>query len=126
MNPEGEKQSRKGISFTSELQKNVGRESCMGEMIERIAEFNEDALTADGFDDAIIGIVNQGGTSNYLVLYDSEKCIEILAQQFEEDGEEESDGNDFYTMAVEYFEFNVSGGYVGENTPMFLTRLDEY
>lgn len=93
-------------------------------MNERIAEYNEEALTADGFDDAIIGIVNQGGTSKFLVLYDSEKCIEIIMEQMKKDEEKPGEGCDLYTMAVEHFEYNVSGGYVGENTPMFLTKLD--
>lgn len=93
----------------------------MSDIKEIISEYNEKALIADGFDGAIIGLVNQGGTSNFLVLYDSEKCIEILAKQFEE---AEPGDTDFHTMAVEYFEYNVSGGYVGENTPMFLTRLE--
>ncbi len=97
----------------------------MSDIQETISEYNEEALVADGFDEAIIGMVSQGGTNNYLVLYDSEKCIGILARQFEEEAEL-GDDSDFYTMAVEYFEYNVSGGYVGESTPMFLTRLDEF
>ena len=30
-----------------------------------------------------------------------------------------------YEEAMEYFTFNVTGAYVGENTPVFLEDLDE-
>ena len=67
-----------------------------------------DALTADGFEDALIGF---GTRFTYdVAVYDYNKCIEIL----ERDGMSEID-------ALEYFEFNVRGAYVGEHTPIFMT-----
>ena len=30
-----------------------------------------------------------------------------------------------YEEAVEFFDFNVTGAYVGENTPVFLEDLEE-
>ena len=80
---------------------------------EWIENFNEEAVTADGFDDAIIGIGERCGQPS-LVAYDRDKCIEILAEQF-------SDDEDPYTTAVEYFDFNVVGAWVGESTPIFIT-----
>ena len=50
-----------------------------------------------------------------LATYDRDKCIEILVKRDEMTYEE----------AVEFFEFNVSGAWVGENTPIFLTLRDE-
>ena len=97
----------------------------MNNIKEKISEYNENALLADGFDDAIMGIVNQSGTGKYLVLYDSDKCIEIIVNQLKKDGVEPSESYDLHIIAVEHFEFNVSGGYVGENSPMFFTRLGE-
>jgi len=41
------------------------------------------------------------------------------------DGSVERDGMS-YEEAVEHFEFKVAGGWVGDNTPVFLTLLDEY
>jgi hypothetical protein len=67
------------------------------------------ALTADGFDDAIIGVGERCGQPP-LVCYDSRKCIEIL---MERDGME-------YEEAVEFFQFNTLGSWVGESTPMFI------
>ena len=54
------------------------------EIKEWIAEYNPDALLADGLEDAIIGIGGQHG-SNMVVIYDKEKCIEILAEQFSQE-----------------------------------------
>lgn len=65
---------------------------------------DENILIADGFDDAIIGI----DMHSMRVVYSVKKCIDILM-----DGEME------YVDAVEYFEFNVSGAYVGEQTPIW-------
>ena len=84
--------------------------------MEWIESFNEEALTADGFDDAIMGIGERCGQPA-LVVYDRDKCIEILVKQF-------SDDEDPYTAAVEYFEYNVVGSWMGENTPIFVTLYD--
>ena len=62
----------------------------------------------DGMDDAIIG-VGQRFTS-YFVVYDMAQVIETLMQR---DGMSEED-------AVEYFAFNVVGGWVGDETPCFV------
>ena len=67
-----------------------------------------DTLVADGFDEAIIGIGRQFNKN--LVIYDEDKCIEIL---MERDGMSEEE-------AIEFFEFNVVGAYVGEYTPIYL------
>lgn len=67
-------------------------------------------LLADGFDGAVLGYGRQFNKD--LVVYDYERCVEIL---MERDGmtEEEAD---------EYMEFNVIGAYMGEFTPVFLHR----
>lgn len=51
--------------------------------------------------------------NDYSVLYDSVKCIECLMK------------NDSmsYEDAVEYFEFNIQGSYVGPNTPTFTVDI---
>jgi len=67
-----------------------------------------DTLVADGFDEAIIGIGRQFNKN--LVIYDEDKCIEIL---MERDGMTDEE-------AIEFFEFNVVGAYVGEYTPIFV------
>jgi hypothetical protein len=78
-----------------------------------LAEWNPDALTFDGFDEALIGVVNRFGQPP-LALYSFEKIIEILLR----------DGGT-YEEAVEYYEFNMIGAWVGEGTPaVAVTQFD--
>ncbi len=78
---------------------------------EAVASANDEALFADGFEDALIGYATIFDRS--VALYDHEKCIEILMKR---DGmsRESAEG---------YFDFNVIGAYMGENTPAFATLL---
>ena len=80
---------------------------------ELIAEHNPDALLADGFDDAIIGIGNVA-CSQPVVVYDKDTCVNILVDR---DGMSEED-------AWEYLDYNTFGAYVGENSPIFITKLE--
>ena len=68
------------------------------EIKEWIAEYNPDALLADGYEDAIIGIGGQHG-SNMVVIYDRDMCVEILADQFSQ----EKDCENPYLEAIDYF-----------------------
>ena len=72
----------------------------------------EQMLLLDGFEEAFVGVVG-GGAQSHKLCYDANKCIEILEREM--DTEE----------AVEYFEFNVIGAYVGEYTPMFIWRYEK-
>ena len=45
--------------------------------IDEIAEINPEAMLADGFDDAIMGMCIQFGAEP-IVAYDYEKCLSIL------------------------------------------------
>ena len=81
-------------------------------------------LLADGFEDAFIG-VGQQFSNLPVAIYDYDKCIQILADAFKEDyplGDEEE--RDVYTEAVEYMDFNVTGSWVGERTPVFMRRFN--
>ena len=73
--------------------------------LSKILEDYEDVLIADGFDDAVIGIE----PLTMRVVYDIDKVIEILMDQ----------GMD-HDEAIEYYEFNIVGAYVGEQTPLFV------
>lgn len=73
-----------------------------------IDELNPEALKADGFDEAIIGVGAVCGSKEILI-YDANKCIDILMQRDEMSYEE----------ATEFFDYNVRGAYMGEGTPMF-------
>jgi hypothetical protein len=75
-----------------------------------LEDANPDALLADGLDAALIGVVRKP-CQGEVALYHEARCIEIFMEDLDLD----------YTGAVEYFEFNVVGAYVGVNTPVFLT-----
>jgi hypothetical protein len=62
-------------------------------------------LIADGFDDAVIG-VDYGSTR---LIYSCSKCIEILIEQENMTAED----------AIEHFQYNVAGAWVGEKTPIW-------
>tara|TARA_R100001015_G_C4612766_1_gene168331 strand:+ start:64 stop:318 length:255 start_codon:yes stop_codon:yes gene_type:complete len=76
---------------------------------EEVAEYNEEALIADGLDEAIIGVaerINLGPVAAYSV----EKICEILMTR---------DGMT-YEEAIEFFEFNIKGSWMGEYTPVYI------
>ena len=76
--------------------------------------FNEDALTADGFEDAFLGICEQFGRPP-VAAYDYDACIKLLVDR---DGMSQEG-------AEEYFSFNVIGAWMGESTPVFVTLWDQ-
>ena len=75
-------------------------------MLEGIIEYyqDEEFLKADGFDDAVIGV----DTSTMRLIYSVRMCVEILVLQ----------GTDMFE-AIEYFDFNIRGSFVGEKTPIW-------
>jgi hypothetical protein len=77
----------------------------------KISEEYPELLKADGFDDAILGVVHRMGIQ--AICYDQDKVIDILM----------GDGMT-YEEAVEYFEFNIAGAWVGESTPFFLQKME--
>lgn len=87
------------------------KEEIIEDIIEIEGEDNE-ILLADGFEDAYMGLARQF-TKTPLAIYDRNKCIDILVNR---DGMSEEE-------AEEYFQYNVEGAWVGENTPMFLQPL---
>lgn len=81
------------------------------EVLDELRGMNPEILLADGFEDALVGTVQV--FSKTVALYDREKCIKILMGR---DGMERDE-------AEEYFEFNVTGSYVGEYTPAFASVM---
>ena len=63
---------------------------------------------AEGFDEAIAGVIWDGERTR--VVYDTELILELLMGRSEMTYEE----------AVEYFDFNIAGSYMGEYTPLYL------
>lgn len=78
-----------------------------------LAEIDDTMLLMDGFDDCLIGYVEQFGRPP-IALYDRDKVIERLM----EDGMTDEE-------AYEFYDFNQLGAYMGESTPAFAVILKE-
>lgn len=79
-------------------------------ILERLHEQNPDALVLEDYKDALVGIVRTH-KGNFVACYDADKCIDTIAKM---------EGVDDRVQAVEHFEFNVEGSYVGEHGPVFI------
>ena len=69
-------------------------------------------LLATGFEKAFLGIATDFAGHDRAV-YDYDKCVEILMKQ----------GMD-YAEALEFYDFNIAGAYVGEQTPIFMHKVE--
>jgi hypothetical protein len=79
------------------------------ELREQLVSMNPEALYADGFEDALVGIGYRCGQLA-LAVYSVQKCVGILIER---------DGMD-YEGAMEFLEFNSIGAWVGEHTPIWM------
>ena len=70
-----------------------------------------DLLKLDGFDEAIVGVVERIGLQ--AICYDTYKVIEILMRDMTEDD------------AWDYYSYNMLGAYIGESTPVFLETFEK-
>lgn len=70
---------------------------------------SSDALLADGFGEALIGLGRQ--YVNDVAVYDYEEAVRILIER---------DGMDYYE-AVKFLEADVLGQWAGEASPVFIT-----
>ncbi len=66
---------------------------------------DEELLLADGFDDAVIGV----DESTMRIIYSSSRSIEILIERDNMTPDE----------ALEYFDYNVKGAYIGDPQPIW-------
>jgi hypothetical protein len=74
-----------------------------------ISEEYPDLLTIDGFDEAILGVVERAGL--LAVCYDRNKIINILMRDMNQE------------EAWEYYEYNILGAYMGDSTPVYLDMM---
>ena len=73
----------------------------LAEILEKYPD--EEFLSADGFNNAILGVDEK----SMRLIYSIAKCIKILMEDMSEE------------EAFEYFDYNVSGAYMGEKTPIW-------
>jgi hypothetical protein len=80
-------------------------------------QFGDDAHTmlfVDGFDDCLVGVGSAFG-GDLCAIYDADAIVESLMKQ----------GMD-YAEALEHFDFNIAGAYVGEQTPIFMHKIERH
>ena len=83
--------------------------SILEEIVERYPD--EDFLIADGYDSAVLGV----DTYKMVLIYSVVKVVEILVERDEMTPDQ----------AMEFFDFNIAGAYMGEHTPIWLDDFQE-
>lgn len=95
-----------------------------------------EAWKADGFDNAIIGVGQQftEGGLVYIYIYSKKAMLDIIADDIVKeinnlvntsDEERAELAKDAWDQALEYFEYNIAGAYIGRGMPVFLEDTDE-
>ena len=67
---------------------------------------------ADGFEDAFVGTTISAFGRKQVAIYDYDKCILILMH----------DNHMTEDDAIEYFDYNVMGSWIGEDTPIYINQ----
>ena len=75
----------------------------------------------DKFDPCLIGLA-QNFKGNISLVYDEDAILEMLAEDFEKNKEDSE--QDSYILAVEHFEYNIRGAYLGKHTPIFVRKME--
>jgi hypothetical protein len=86
----------------------------LDEIREMIDDYNSPALQIDGHDNAIIGAGMGGLDGDYILVYSKERIIQNLMDQ----------GMD-RIEAIEYFDFNIDGAYLGPGTPIIIDERED-
>lgn len=94
-------------------------------VVDELRQKNPDALLLEPrevYDEALIGVTDSPDdqwpreTNTVVAVYSAEKCIEVIMR---------ADGCDYFA-AQEWFNYNTSGAWVGENTPTFVWEDDDW
>jgi hypothetical protein len=92
--------------------RNSGQDSERLNIREELAEiWDQDLLfmSEPEYDDAIIGVMERAGGSP-VIAYDTQKILDILERSMPME------------EAQEFFEYNILGAYMGDKTPVYITR----
>jgi hypothetical protein len=81
---------------------------------EMMAEWNEEMLFADGYDNCLLGVLELFGHPP-IAVYDKTKVLAEIMRDTELT----------YEDALEHYEYNMLGSYVGESTPAYLVPMHD-
>ncbi len=87
----------------------MDRDEIISQYFSDVVDKDKRPIFFDGLDEAVIG-VTQRMNQDPLVTYSIDKIVEILVER---------DGMT-HEEAIEHFDFNIGGGWIGPNTPMFI------
>lgn len=87
----------------------MNNQSVLNEIMDQYPDY--EFLIADGYDHCIIGY-DYGDGSNIRLIYSVRKILDTIYMEGIEDGLTEID-------AIEHFEYNIRGSYMGEKTPIW-------
>ena len=85
-------------------------------IVEVLTEENPEAIIYDGMDDALIGIyrgIVHGQNGSYEESIAVYSYVSFIETYIERDGMSEEE-------AIEFFDFNVAGGWLGEHQPIVI------
>ena len=68
-------------------------------------------LKWDGFDNAIVGVGERNNTDS-MIVYDYDKMVKVLVTRDDMSYEE----------AEEYIDYNIVGAWIGDTTPIIVTK----
>lgn len=92
------------------MRKNIRARRTIEEMIDHtVSEHADTILIPDGLEAAFVGLDMNSEMPR--AVFSRELAIEILMRQ----------GQMSYEDAVEYYEFNVAGAYLGRQTPLWIS-----
>lgn len=74
---------------------------------EEVEELYEGTILLEGFDDCIVGVTEEFG-NGIRILYSRDKILESLQKDMTEED------------SIEYYYYNIVGGYFGDRNPIFL------
>ena len=103
----------KGRKRIEDMLEELGYGACWRE------DSEENFLLCDGFEDCAVGVMERFGMQP-LMVYDKTKILDKLAMETKKSAYR-TPGDDPDTAALEHFEFNIIGAWMGEGTPAFIT-----
>lgn len=87
-----------------------------------VEEYNPDALVYPDRDEAVLGMAkNWDAGCKYVAVYCWDRLFRAELEAAAKDNPD-MDRDELHEMTLEHMGFNVTGGYVGPNTPLVVER----
>ena len=87
-----------------------------------LLDYNPDALVYPDRDEAVLGVVkNWAADCKHVAVYSWDRLFKAELEAAAKDSPD-IDLEELHTMVLEHMDFNVTGGYVGPNTPLVLEQ----